>query len=270
MQGLPLTRLVSRLSQHRSAGQLRAFQPALRVPIPNSGLPDFTYRALLVDAAGTLLVPSEPAAEVYLRYGSKYGVKLPASEILSRFRRAYNSPWTLTSQRYVGDGKPFWQNIVTQSTGCDSLLLFEEVYGYYAQAAAWYVAPGAHAALQRLKDSGLKLGIVSNFDTRLRPILKGLGLDQLFDTIVISAEIGVEKPNPIIFEAACQELGVLPEEAVHVGDDRRNDIFGARDAGCFAWLWGMDVLTFDEVSRKMLHEEEHDDPDSDAILSPIS
>ena len=50
----------------------------------------------------------------------------------------------------------------------------------------------------------------------------------------------------------------------------RNDIFGARDAGCFAWLWGMDVLTFAEVSRKMLHEEEHDDPDSDAILSPIS
>jgi len=43
---------------------LRAFQPALRVPILNSGLPDFTYRALLVDAAGTLLVPSEPAAEV--------------------------------------------------------------------------------------------------------------------------------------------------------------------------------------------------------------
>ncbi len=64
MQGLPLTRLVSRLSQRRSVGQLRAFQPALRVPIPNSGLPDFTYRALLVDAAGTLLVPSEPAAEV--------------------------------------------------------------------------------------------------------------------------------------------------------------------------------------------------------------
>lgn len=55
----------------------------------------------------------------------------------------------------------------------------------------------------------------------MRPILKDLGLDQLFDTIMISAEVGVEKPNPIIFEAACQELGVLPEEAVHVGDDRR-------------------------------------------------
>jgi len=37
-------------------------------------------------------------------------------------------------------------------------LLFEEIYDYYAQAAAWYVAPGAHAALQRLKDSGVMLG----------------------------------------------------------------------------------------------------------------
>ena len=51
--------------------------------------------------------------------------------------------------------------IVTQSTGCDSSLLFEEIYDYYAQAAAWYVAPGAHAALQRLKDSGVLLGHLS-------------------------------------------------------------------------------------------------------------
>ena len=69
--------------------------------------------------------------------------------------------------------------------------------------------------------AGLKLAIVSNFDTRLRPILEGLRLNELFDSIIISAEVGVEKPNPIIFERACQELGVLPAEAVHVGDDRR-------------------------------------------------
>ena len=43
----------------------------------------------------------------------------------------------------------------------------------------------------------------------------------MFDSIMISAEVGVEKPNPMIFERACQELGVLPAEAVHVGDDRR-------------------------------------------------
>ena len=48
----------------------------------------------------------------------------------------------------------------------------------------------------------------------------------------------------------------------------RNDISGARDAGCFAWLWGLDVLTFDEVSRKLLHEEDEENPE--AILSPLS
>lgn len=248
--------------------QVRPFQSALRVSPKDSALPDFTYRALLVDAAGTLLIPSEPAAEVYLRYGAKYGVTLSAKEVLLRFRKSYNLPWTSTAQRYVGDGRPFWQRIVLHSTGCDSPLLFEEIYNYYAQAEAWYVAPGAQAALQRLKDSGMKLAIVSNFDNRLRPILHQLGLEQLFDSVLVSAEVGVEKPNPTIFEIACERLGVLPEETVHVGDDRRNDIFGARDAGCFAWLWGLDVLTFDEVSRKMLHEE--NDADPEAILSPLS
>ena len=64
MQGLPLTRLLSRFAKYRQAGQFRSFQPALRVPAQSNAWPDFTYRALLVDAAGTLLVPSEPAAEV--------------------------------------------------------------------------------------------------------------------------------------------------------------------------------------------------------------
>lgn len=40
-----------------------------------------------------------------------------------------------------------------------------------------------------------------------------------------------------------------PEEVVHIGDDRRNDLWGARDAGCDAWLWGSDVYSFKEVSN---------------------
>jgi FMN phosphatase YigB (HAD superfamily) len=40
-------------------------------------------------------------------------------------------------------------------------------------------------------------------------------------------------------------------QAVHVGDDRRNDLYGARDAGCFAWLWGQDVHNFGEVEHRL-------------------
>ena len=57
-------------------------------------------------------------------------------------------------------------------------------------------------------------------------------------------QVAAEKPNPTIFLKACELLGVKPEEAVHVGDDRRNDIWGARDAGCDAWLWGSEVHFF--------------------------
>ena len=76
--------------------------------------------------------------------------------------------------------------------------------------------------------------MVSNFDTRLRPLLKSLGVLSLFDAIIISAEIGVEKPNPILFETACQQLGVQPEATVHVGDDRRYDMLLSHAAPCFS------------------------------------
>ena len=68
------------------------------------------------------------------------------------------------------------------------------------------------------------------------------------DVMIFSYEqVEAEKPNPTIFLKACELLGVKPEDAVHVGDDRRNDIWGARDAGCDAWLWGSDVHSFKEV-----------------------
>lgn len=61
----------------------------------------------------------------------------------------------------------------------------------------------------------------------------------------------MEKPNPMLFEIACEALGVPAAHAIHVGDDRRNDVVGARSAGCYAWLWGQDVLSFAEVERRL-------------------
>jgi FMN phosphatase YigB (HAD superfamily) len=61
------------------------------------------------------------------------------------------------------------------------------VYSYYSEARAWRLAPGAVAALTKLRAAGVKLAVVSNFDTRLRPVLAALGVDGLFDSIVVSA-----------------------------------------------------------------------------------
>lgn len=66
-----------------------------------------------------------------------------------------------------------------------------------------------------------------------------------------AADWGAEKPNPVLFQAAFQALGLPPDRCLHVGDDRRNDVHGARDSGCFALLWGQDVASFSEVERRI-------------------
>ncbi|PKA53702.1 N-acylneuraminate-9-phosphatase [Apostasia shenzhenica] len=213
---------------------------------------DITYRALLVDAVGTLLVPSQPMAQIYRQFGEKYGVQFTEDEILNRYRWAYEQPWGMSRLRYVDDGRPFWQFIVTSATGCSDSQYFEELYQYYTTDKAWHLCdPDAEKVFQAIRDAGVKVAVVSNFDTRLRPLLKALKCDHWFDAVAVSAEVAAEKPNPTIFLKACELLGVKPEDAVHVGDDRRNDIWGARDAGCDAWLWGSDVHSFKEVAERI-------------------
>ncbi|XP_059646148.1 uncharacterized protein LOC132290900 [Cornus florida] len=211
-----------------------------------------THKALLVDVAGTLLVPSQPMAQIYRKIGEKYGVEYSEAEILNRYRRAYEQPWGRSRLRYVDDGRPFWQFIVSSSTGCSDSQYFEELYNYYTTEKAWHLCDqDAEKVFKALRKAGVKLAVVSNFDTRLRPLLRALNCDHWFDAVAVSAEVEAEKPNPMIFIKACELLGVKPEDAVHVGDDRRNDIWGARDAGCDAWLWGSDVHSLEEVAQRI-------------------
>ncbi|CDP09530.1 unnamed protein product [Coffea canephora] len=211
-----------------------------------------THKALLVDAAGTLVAPSQPMAQIYRQIGEKYGVKYSEAEILNRYRWAYEQPWGRSRLRYVNDARPFWEFIVSSSTGCSDSQYVEELYHYYMTEMAWHLCdPDAEKVFQALRKAGVKVAVVSNFDTRLRPVLRALNCDHWFDAVVVSAEVEAEKPNPTIFLKACDLLGVNPEDAVHVGDDRRNDIWGARDAGCDAWLWGSDVQSLKEVAQRI-------------------
>ena len=77
-----------------------------------------------------------------------------------------------------------------------------------------------------------KLALVSNFDhpPHVHSVLSKLGLTPHFDSVVISAEVGIKKPDPRIFDAALEQTGIKPEEAIYVGDTE-DDIKAARAAG---------------------------------------
>jgi putative hydrolase of the HAD superfamily len=91
-------------------------------------------------------------------------------------------------------------------------------------------------ALGRLRAAGLRLGIVSNSDGRVEEALAASGMRDLFDVVIDSGLVGVEKPDPAIFRAALDALGIGPEEALYVGDLYEVDVVGARAAGIEAVL----------------------------------
>ena len=85
---------------------------------------------------------------------------------------------------------------------------FDELFGYFGDPANWVPLPETHTVLQRLKDTELKLGIISNFDYRLYRILEGLELRPFFDKVTISSEAGFAKPAREIFTAALSAMGL--------------------------------------------------------------
>lgn len=86
-------------------------------------------------------------------------------------------------------------------------------------------------ALQRLRAAGLRLGVVSNSDGRVAEALQAAGLSDFFDVVIDSKLVGIEKPDPRIFQAALAALAVRPEESLYVGDLYEVDVVGARAAG---------------------------------------
>jgi putative hydrolase of the HAD superfamily len=93
------------------------------------------------------------------------------------------------------------------------------------------LAAGAKESLQRIAGQ-LKLGLISNgTGATQREKLKALGVEALFDPIVISEEVGFRKPDARIFQLAIHDWHMPPDSILFVGDDPASDIAGARAAG---------------------------------------
>lgn len=114
-----------------------------------------------------------------------------------------------------------------------------------------FVEEGTLETLRELRRAGFTLGIVSNADGRVATFVEKAGLAEFFDVIIDSGVVGVEKPDPRIFEIACEQLDVEPGETIHVGDIYEIDVLGARAAGIRAILlfngdkddaWDCDVI----------------------------
>ena len=111
----------------------------------------------------------------------------------------------------------------------------------FTTADGWELRAGVKLALENFSKwkaspgGPTHLGLISNFDERLHPLIENLGIAQHFDFILTSREAGESKPSRGLFDAALVKAGnCSPSEAVHIGDSFKNDVTGAADAGWHA------------------------------------
>jgi putative hydrolase of the HAD superfamily len=108
---------------------------------------------------------------------------------------------------------------------------FEELYELFRGSLGWRLFPEVKGVLSALKGRGFRLGIISNFDSRLYEVCVALGIRHFFESLTLSSEVGAAKPDPEIFYKALAKHDLKPEESVHIGDNPREDLDGARSAG---------------------------------------
>lgn len=190
-----------------------------------------TLRAVFFDAVGTLIHLARPVGESYREIAARHGADLEAGALDRAFRAAFSRAPKRTSANgpRPDDDKGWWRALVSgilagalpsdQRAGFDEEAYFENLYAHFAAPGVWVAYPEAPETLRELKARGLALGVISNFDRRLYPVLDSLGLTGFFNAIIISSEVGVEKPDPVIFHRALDRLQIPAAEALHVGDE---------------------------------------------------
>jgi len=209
------------------------------------------YPYLLFDVGGTLVGPRESYGAVYRRALLRSGLDLPLTELNRAIGQAAASMTRsiepgINRFGHFPDGEDgFWRRFVALvfkelelsplgPSGMEQLLAGLRVE--FAQVESWKLFDDTLPTLRALTEKGVRMAVVSNWDSRLSSILEALGLTQYFDHVACSAIEGSEKPAPRLFELALEHLGAEPSEALHVGDVPELDIEGARRAGIDAVL----------------------------------
>lgn len=193
-------------------------------------------RGVTFDAGGTLISPWPSVGHIYGEVAHHHGyVKIPPDVLNERFAAAWKNKQGFSHTRQ------HWQRLVNETfaglfPAPPSDEFFADLYARFGKATAWRVFDDVHPTLKNLRERGIRLAVVSNWDERLRPLMSELELSSYFAACAISIEVGAAKPSGAIFQAAASGLDLPPAALLHVGDTMNEDIAGANAAGFSALL----------------------------------
>ena len=198
-----------------------------------------TPRAVLFDAGNTLIWMDHPfIVELLREHGvettveqlmeAEYGAKL----LMDELAREGSTDERTRARVYFAE--------IFRRVGADEASfapLAQRLFARHAQANLWgNVRERTAETLEELRRRGYRLGVISNADGRVEELLQAVGLRPHFELVIDSGVVGIDKPDPRIFQLAAERMGVQPAEAVYVGDIYEIDVQGARAAGMQAIL----------------------------------
>ena len=197
-------------------------------------------KAIFFDAAGTIFYLTKTVGDHYAYVGREVGIDLDPQKLETGFHRA----WQRMPRRppidrpRENDDKDWWRELVRRVfdqvaptlSEFDRDNFFEVAYEHFAEPGVWELYPEVSEVLEQLQPR-FQLAVVSNFDGRLRFILRHLGVSKYFPHIFISSELGAEKPDPEIFRRALKIMHLNANEVIHAGDDAERDWKAAAAAG---------------------------------------
>ena len=187
--------------------------------------------AVSFDVGGTLIEPWPSVGHVYAAVAEERGLgALPPEQITKQFIAAWRVRQSFDYSREA------WAGLVRASLAgfCkaeEADAVFPHIYERFESAAPWRLFDDVAPALAGLQERGLRLSVTSNWDERLVPLLRALGLHDHFETCTVSREVGLHKPSRGVFHHTCDRLGLAPHQVLHIGDSTREDLDGALAAG---------------------------------------
>ena len=197
------------------------------------------YKAVFFDLGGTLRIAL--LEEAWMRHARRKmaeiaGAPVPCEEFYQMIEERYEPyrDWALRENKESGDEELWCKWLLPDYDQARVKQVCHELSYQYRQCKGRrIVVDGGVEVIKGLHERGYKLGIISNLigENEVPDWLEEDGLDQYFDSVILSSVCGLRKPCFEIYQLAAKEMGVELSECVSVADNIKRDIPGAKKAG---------------------------------------
>lgn len=222
-----------------------------------------TIKGVFFDLGGTLRIVERNAdheTRARDRMAELAGAEDPAA-FLDMIEKRYEPyrDWALTECKESGDYE-LWAKWLLPELPEEKLraICHEMTWQYRQVKGRRHLVEGGLEVLQTLRSKGYKLAIISNLigEDEIPMWLEEDGLKPYFDAVILSSVCHIRKPDPAIYQMACDEMGLRPEECVSVADNLDRDITGAKAAGVGANIL---FISPEKLAKKTITEENRPD-----------